>query len=243
MGDQYIEAVRDWPRPVNTKAVERFLGFANYHRNFIPHFSEIAAPLYAITGKAAFRWDSDQEQAFRDLISRLTSPPVLAIPTQEGHFILDTDASDLAIGGELCQVQDGCERTIGYASSVLSAEQRRYCTTRKELLAVVRFTRQFRHYLLGRKFTVRTDHHSLTWLINFRHPEGQIARWLEELSQYDMTIIHRPGKKHLNADALSRDVIQPCGPLGLTVALKVCRVVVVTTAGVHMSDGRISRGR
>lgn len=92
MGDQYVEAVRDWPRPVNTKAVERFLGFANYHRNFIPHFSEIAAPLYAITGKAAFRWDSDQEQAFRDLISRLTSPPVLAIPTQEGHFILDTDA-------------------------------------------------------------------------------------------------------------------------------------------------------
>lgn len=86
---------------------------------------------------------------------------------------------------------------------MLSTEQRRYCTTRKELLAVVRFTRQFRHYLLGRKFTVRTEHHSLNWLINFRHPEGQIARWLEELSQYDMTIIHRPGKKYINADALS----------------------------------------
>ena len=74
------------------------------------------------------------------------------------------------------------ERTIAYASAVLSAEQRRYCTTRKELLSVVKFTRQFRHYLLGRKFTVRTDHHSLTWLVNFRHPEGQVTRWLEELS-------------------------------------------------------------
>ena len=52
----------------------------------------------------------------------------------------------------------------------------------KELLAVVKFTRQFRHYLSGRKFTVRRDHHSLTWLVNFRHPKGQIARWLEELS-------------------------------------------------------------
>lgn len=69
---------------------------------------------------------------------------------------------------------------------------------------------------------MRTDHQSLTWLINIRHPEGQIARWLEELiiSQYDMTIIPRTGKNHLNADALSRDVIQPCGPLGLTDLLK-----------------------
>lgn len=52
MGDQYMEAVRDWPRPVHTKEVERFLSFANYQQNFIPHFSEVAAPLYAITGKA-----------------------------------------------------------------------------------------------------------------------------------------------------------------------------------------------
>ena len=68
-------------------------------------------------------------------------------------------------------------------------------------------TRQFRHYLLGRLFTVRTDHRSLTWLVNIRHPEGQIARWLEELSQYNMKIEHRPGKKHVNADALSREIV------------------------------------
>ena len=84
---------------------------------------------------------------------------------------------------------------------------------------MVKFTRQFRYYLLGRKFTVRTDNHSLTFLVNFRHPEGQIARWLEELSQYDMTIVHRPGKKHVNADALSRDVFQPCKPLAKSVCL------------------------
>ena len=215
MGDQYVDAVRDWPIPQNAKAVERFLSFANYHRNFIARFSDIAEPLYTVTGKASFRWGEAQQQSFDALIERLTRPPVLAIPTTDGDFVLDTDASDLAIGGELSQIQDGQERIIAYASAVLSAEQRRYCTTRKELLAVVKFTRQFRHYLLGRKFTylfgrkftVRTDHHSLTWLVNFRHPEGQIARWLEELSQYDMAIVHRPGKKHVNADALSRDVV------------------------------------
>ena len=56
MGDQYIDTMRDWPIPQNAKAVERFLGFANYHRNFVAGFSEIAAPLYAVTGKASFSW-------------------------------------------------------------------------------------------------------------------------------------------------------------------------------------------
>ena len=119
---------------------------------------------------------------------------MLAIPTSEGNFGLDTDASDLAIGGDLSQIRDGEERTIAYASAVHSVEQRRNCTTRKELLSVVKFTRQFRHYLFGRHFTVRTDHHSLTWLVNVQHPEGQIARWPEELSQYNIKIEHRLGK-------------------------------------------------
>ncbi|VDI12072.1 Hypothetical predicted protein, partial [Mytilus galloprovincialis] len=99
-----------------------------------------------------------------------------------------------------------------YSSKVRTPIQKRYCTTRKELLAVVTFTRQFRNYLLGRQFTVRTDHHSLIWLLRFKNIEGQLARWLEELSQYDMVIQHRPGKKHQNADGLSRipDDLEPC---------------------------------
>lgn len=140
----------------------------------------------------------------------MTEPPVLTIPDNHGNFVLDTDASDYAVGGELSQIQNRKERTIGYDSAVLSSKQRRYCTTGKELLAVIKFTRQFRHYLLGREFTVGTDHHSLVWLMNFKHPQNQIARWLEELSQYNMRIIHRKGKKHLNADALSRDLPDSC---------------------------------
>ena len=111
MRDQYIDAVRDWPTQQNAKAVQRFLSFANYHRNVISRFSETAAPLYAVTGKASFRWGEEQQQSFEALGARLTSP-VLAIPTTEGKFVLDTDASDLAIGGELSQIQDGQERTI-----------------------------------------------------------------------------------------------------------------------------------
>ena len=140
----------------------------------------------------------------------MSSTPLLALPNSHDKFILDTDASNFAIGAELIQVQNGSERTVAYASFALDSEQKNYCTTRKELLAVVKLTRHFRHYLLGREFTVRTDHSSLTWLLNFKEPQGQLARWLEELSQYHMTVKHRPGRNHVNADALSRLMDPTC---------------------------------
>ncbi|XP_065923785.1 uncharacterized protein [Magallana gigas] len=196
--------MNNWPIPLCTKDVERFCGFANYHRNFIKDFAEMIAPLYAVTGKNMFNWGDEQQSVFDKVKLALTSAPVLTLPTKEGHFILDTDASEFALGAELLQIQDGQERTISYASIALLPEQKRYCTIRKELLAVVTFTRYYRYYLLGRPFTIRTDHSSLQWLLNFRYPEGQLARWMEELSQYNMKIQYREGKKHLNADALSR---------------------------------------
>lgn len=190
-----IKAVLDWPIPKSTKEVEQFLGLANYHRNFIKNFARIAVPLYRVTGKNPFIWEEDQRNAFEDLKAALTSAPVLGLPNNADLFILDTDASNYAVGGELLQVQEGEERVIAYNSYALAPEQINYCTTRKELLAVVRFTRQFRHYLLGRQFLIRTDHSSLRWLLNFKEPDGQLARWLEELSQYDMVVKHRAGKK------------------------------------------------
>lgn len=91
------------------------------------------------------------------------------------------------------QLQEGKERTIAYASHVLLPAQRKYCTTRKELLAVVKFCR----HLLGRRFTIWTDHNSLlVWLFRFRHIEGQLSRWLEELSQFDMQIVHCSGNMY-----------------------------------------------
>lgn len=72
------------------------------------------------------------------------------------------------------------------------------------LLAIIRFTRQYRHYLLGRRFLLRTDHNSLVWLTRLKNIEGQLARWLEELSQFDVSIVHRAGSAHGNADGMSR---------------------------------------
>ena len=125
---------------------------------------------------------------------------------------MDTDASDTGIGAVLSQKDDnGTEHVIAYASRVLSKAERRYCVTRRELLAVVFFLHHFRPYLLGRRFTLRTDHGSLTWLSNFKEPEDQLARWLERLQEYDFEILHRPGRKHGNADGLSRLPCRQCG--------------------------------
>ena len=82
---------------------------------------------------------------------------------------------------------------------------------RRELLAVVVFTQHFRPYLLGREFTLRTNHGSLTWLQSFKDPEGQLARWLEKLQQFSFNIAHRQGKSHRNADGLSRLLCSQCG--------------------------------
>ena len=116
------------------------------------------------------------------------------------------------MGAVLSQVdREGRERAIAYGSRLLSKAERWYCVTRRELLAVVTFTRHFRPYLVGQRFLLRTDHGSLTWLQNFREPEGQFARWLEQLQELDFEIVHRKGRKHTNADALSRRPCQQCG--------------------------------
>ena len=199
-----IKAVVDWPVPENSRDVESFLGFVNYHCDHIKDFANIAAALYELTGpKSKFDWTERHQHVFETLRNCLVCAPVLAYPNSQDTFILDTDALDKAIGAELLQVQDGVEKVICYGSLSLTPSQWNYCTTQKELLAIVRFTREYRHYLLGQSFIVCTDHSSLTWLMCFKQVEGQLARWLEKLSQFDMTIQHRAGRKHQNADSLS----------------------------------------
>ena len=151
----------------------------------------------------------DRFEAIKNLV---VEAPSLSYPSEERTFILDTDASDFVIGGVLSQLMEGLEHVICYGSYVVTAEQRKYCTTGKELLAIVCFCCQFWYYLLGRWFIVRTDHYSLVWLLGFKNIKSQLSRWILELSQFDMVIVHHPGSQHMNADALSRipDDIELC---------------------------------
>lgn len=203
-----IEAVTKWPRPTNKRDLRGFLGLCSYYRRFIKSFADIASPLHKLTKKeAVFDWSPECNEAFEELKRLLTTAPVLAYPIPSGTFTLDTDASQRGIGAVLSQEQIGREKVIAYFSRSLNRRERNYCVTRKELLAVVKATEKFHYYLYGRRFVLRTDHASLKWLLNFRHPEGQIARWLQKLQEYDFEIVHRAGRSHVNADALSR---RPC---------------------------------
>ena len=85
-------------------------------------------------------------------------PPFLGFPTENGRFVLDTDASLFAVGGVLSQLQDDMEVVIAYASRSLRLSQRRYCMTHREMLAAVVMCTHFRSYLWGAQFTLRTDH-------------------------------------------------------------------------------------
>jgi len=135
----------------------------------------------------------------------IMTPRSLHIPC-----ILDTDASDVAVGAVLSQVVEGQERPIAFFSRVMNKAQRGYCTTRRELLLVTSALQHFRHYLLGTKVVLRTDHHSLKWLNTFKRPEGILARWIETLSEFEYEIQHRPGRLHCNADGVSRPICKQC---------------------------------
>jgi hypothetical protein len=197
--------VADWPAPQSQRELRAFLRLASYYRRYVRNFAEVAAPLSEMTAKGKrFEWSPQAQEAFVRLKASLTSPPILAVPSDEASYVLDTDASDFAIGAVLSDIKDGAERVIAYASRKLSKQEINYCVTRRELLAVVFFVKHFRHYLLGRKFTIRTDHAALQWLRRIPSPVGQQARWLEQLEEFDFDVIHRAGRQHTNADALSR---------------------------------------
>ncbi|UYV84436.1 K02A2.6-like [Cordylochernes scorpioides] len=174
-----ILAIRDWPKPKDKHELRSFLGLCTYYRRFVEGFADIAAPLHRLTeAKSTFHWNQDCENAFVTLKGGLCSSPVLVYPQPGMRFVLETDASNSGIGAVLSQVQDGEERSDQWNIST--------------------------RYLYGQDFLVRTDHAALTWLLQMKNPEGQVARWLEKLQQYHFQIRHRPGKRHHNADALSR---------------------------------------
>ena len=207
-----VEDVTAWPVPERLTDVRAFLGLCSYYRKFIRGFSSMAAPLFALTKKGrAFDWNDECQTAFSRLKVALTTAPVLTLPKSEGVYVLDCDASDIGIGAVLSQRVEGEEKVIAYGSRLLSTAEVKYCITRKELLAVVYFVKYYRQYLLGRKFELRTDHAALRWLWKTPEPIGQQGRWLERLSEYEFEIIHRPGRRHGNADALSRKPCRQCG--------------------------------
>ncbi|GFT28952.1 retrovirus-related Pol polyprotein from transposon opus [Trichonephila clavipes] len=153
---------KELKRPENLRELRSFLGLCTYYRK------NVKIPSSSL--KRSF-------DVFTDL----------NISTTGQAIYLDTDASNESVGAVLSQEIDGQERVVAYWSKCLSKPERNYCVTRKELLAIVKAIEHFHHYLYGQKFLLRTDHASLTWLMNFRNTEGQVARWIQHSTSITLT--------------------------------------------------------
>jgi hypothetical protein len=144
---------------------------------------------------------------FNGIKELLTTARVLAYPNFDKAFTLDPDGCDGSIGTVLSQYDDhGVEHSVAFYSHILSPHEARYHTTQKECLAMVEGMKQFRPYLWGRTFTVRTDHSALQWLYKAKDSNDRLYRWFLKLAhdRYNYTVIHRPGKNHGNADDMSQ---------------------------------------
>ena len=132
-------AIKSRRPPISTQEVESFLRYINYHRSHVKKFAEIATPLYALTDQKArkvpFVWTNTHQEVFEKLVTIMTTAPVMRIPNKTDLFILDVDASNIAIGAELLQLSDGEEYVVAYASFSLTAIQKKVLHYQKRVVS------------------------------------------------------------------------------------------------------------
>lgn len=142
--------------------------------------------------------------AFMNLKKSIIDSTLRAQPNTNRPFIVTTDASNVAIGAILAQKDDNGREIMVYAfSKRLDKTQENYSTTDKELLAVVKSLEHFRHYLLGKRFLLRTDHRALEYLWSTQNSNSRLLRWALKLQEYDFEPTYIKGSDNA-ADILSR---------------------------------------
>ncbi|CAM4463975.1 unnamed protein product [Leuciscus chuanchicus] len=209
MDPEKVRAVLDWPVPDSRVALQRFLGFANFYRRFIRNFSQVAAPLSALTSvKSQFVWSDMAQDAFDRLKRLFTSAPILVTPDPERQFIVEVDASDVGVGAILSQRSslDDKVHPCAFFSHRLSPAERNYDVGNRELLAIRLALGEWRHWLEGASvpFIVWTDHRNLEYIRSAKRLNARQARWALFFGRFDFSISFRPGSKNLKPDALSR---------------------------------------
>ncbi|WVZ53169.1 hypothetical protein U9M48_004150 [Paspalum notatum var. saurae] len=196
-----VQDVMERQQPINVSEIRNFIGLAGYYLRFIEGFAKIARPMSSLLQKdKKFEWTEACERSFQKLKAKLTTAPVLALPNIHRDFVIYCDASRQGLGCVL--MQDN--KVIAYASRQLRTHERNYPTHDLELAVVVHALKTWRHYLIGNRCELYTDHKSLKYV--FTQPDLNLRqrRWLELTKDYDFDIHYHPGKANVVADALSR---------------------------------------
>ncbi len=202
-----LEKIKQWPRPEKGTGLASFLGLCGYYRDLIPAFAHISDPLYKASRSDIIEWTPSLDASFEQLKRQLLEPRIVRMPDPQHSFILETDASRIALGAVLKQYfeDSGLEHPVGFFSRSLSGSERNYAAYELEMYAVVRAAEHFRMFLLGREFLLRTDHAALRNLLRRDlPPTTRVERWILRLSEYTFRIEYKRGQDNVIADVLSR---------------------------------------
>jgi transposase InsO family protein len=190
--------------PTSGRQIESLLGLTNYFRCFIPQYSSIAAPLESLRKQSSFTLNEEQRQAVHRLLEAIRHAPILHPPDFSVPFYVATDASSSGIGAVLYQHVGDKTQHVTFISRALTPTERRYSTTKRELLAIVWSLQKLRYYLFGRRFHLLTDHKPLEAFWSQPHLHATQERWLDTIAEYDFDITYLPGALNTLADHLSR---------------------------------------
>lgn len=209
MDPDKVKAITEWEAPTTVKGVRGFIGFANFYRQFINGFSDIIAPLLALTTKnntaKPFVLDPQAREAFERLKKTFLEAPMVAYFDEDLPTIVECDASGWSSGGALLQKTADCERPVAFFSKKHSPAECNYDIHDKELLAIIRCLEEWSQYLKPRQlFTIRTDHRNLEYFRSIQKLSERQVRWSQFLSQFNFTLEYKPGLLNSLADALSR---------------------------------------
>ena len=198
-----VDAILNMPCPTNKQDLQRFMGMLAYLSKFIPNMAEESAPLRRLLEKnVQWQWSQEQTKSLNSLKELITKAPVLKYYAVNEPLVLSVDASSEGLGAVLLQNQ----QPVAYASKPLTECQKRYAQIEKELLAILHGCEHFHQYIYGRTVVVETDHKPLEAIVTkplYRAPI-RLQRMLLRLQQYDISVVHKPGKQMYIADALSR---------------------------------------
>lgn len=195
-----LRPLKELPLPTDISSLRRCVGLFSYYSQWVSRFSDRIAPLARST---SFPLSTDAVRAFEDMKDAVEKSVLHAIDDNV-PFVVETDASDHTIAATLNQ----SGRPVAFFSRMLSKSERKHSSVEKEAYAIVEALRKWRHYLVGRNFTLVTDQKSVSFMFNNsafgKTKNDKIQRWRLELIGLKYDIIYRAGTENLPADALSR---------------------------------------